>query len=339
METHWFDELKALSEVPSVATACGPVTGVLRRLLPGYDFLEVPDGFFLAYPTGSALEELRVLYVTHVDEIGGWVLMPEGDGRFGAWLIGNRPEAFAGTPLQAFRYDAVDAGAAIPCVGEVTEVGATHAGGAPAHSPLRSFPERGGDEARLLLRGDGLEPFTMFWTFREELRVEGDRISGKALDPRVTVYCAVAAARRLGRRDLGLLFCYAEECSRGPAQKAYAFCRRALPALEVVVNADVPGTQNIAGVGPDEVAIRPIEGWNLIDPTFSLSLYERLRVGGVAVKLTVAASGSQTATFVPLARTISIALPSVGVHQARVEMSVRGMTRCTDLLAAIGEQV
>jgi len=214
METDWFGELKALSEVPSVATACGPVTGVLRRLLPGYDFLDVPDGFFLAYPTGSALEELRVLYVTHVDEIGGWVLMPEGDGRFGAWLIGNRPEAFAGTPLQAFRYDAVDAGAAIPCVGEVTE------------KQLASFPERGGDEARLLLRGDGLEPFTMFWTFREELRVEGDRISGKALDPRVTVYCAVAAARRLGRRDLGLLFCYAEECSRGPAQKASVFCRR-----------------------------------------------------------------------------------------------------------------
>jgi hypothetical protein len=163
METDGFDELKALSEVPSVATACGPVTGVLRRLLPGYAFLEVPDGFFLAYPTGTALAELRVLYVTHVDEIGGWVLMLEGDGRFGAWLIGNRPEAFAGTPLQAFRYDSVDASAAIPCVGEVTE------------KQLASFPERGGDEARLLLRGDGLEPFTMFWTFREELRVEGDR--------------------------------------------------------------------------------------------------------------------------------------------------------------------
>jgi putative aminopeptidase FrvX len=327
MESNWFDELKALSEVPSVATACGPVTGVLRGLLPGFDCLEVPDGFFLAYPTGTALTELRVLYVTHVDEIGGWVLLPEGGGRFGAWLIGNGPEAFADKPLQAFRYDAADASAAIPCAGEVT------------HGRLNSFPARGGEEARLLLRGDGLEPFTMFWTFREELRVEGDRISGKALDPRVTVYCAVAAARRLRRPDLGLLFCYAEECSRGPAEKAYDFCRRSLPSLGVVVNADVPGTGNIAGVAPEEVAIRPIEGWNIIDPVFSLALYERLRADGIAVKLAVAASGSQTSTFVPLARTVSLALPSVGVHQARVEMSVQGMARCIDLLVAIGERV
>src|SRR5437773_10316650 len=104
METNWFDELKALSEAPSVATACGPVAGVLRSLLPGFDFLEVPDGFFFAYPTGTALSALRVLYVTHVDETGGWVLMPEGSGRFGAWLIGNGPEAFADRPLQAVRY-------------------------------------------------------------------------------------------------------------------------------------------------------------------------------------------------------------------------------------------
>jgi putative aminopeptidase FrvX len=313
-EAGWFDELKALSEAPSVATACRPVTGVLRRLLPGFDFLEVPDGFLLAYPTGVSLAELKLLYVTHVDEIGGWVLFPEGDGRFGASLIGNRPEAFANTPLQAFRYDAVDGSVTHACEGEVAE-------------------------DRLLLRGEGLEPVVMLWTFREEFKRVGDRISGKALDPRVTVYCAVAAARRLARRDVGLLFCYAEECSRGPAEKAAEFCRRSLPSLNTVVNADVPGLRNISGVAIDEVAIRPLEGRDLVDPTFSLSLYEQLRVGGVAVKLAVAASRSQTSTFVPLARAVSIALPSLGVHQARVEMSVTGMQRCIDLLVAIGERV
>jgi len=314
----WFDELKALAEAPGVATACGPVTTVLRRLLTGWAFREVPDGFFLATPAGTGLGALRLLYVTHVDEVGGWVLFPDEEGRFGTGLIGNRPEAFAGHALQAFRYDAQDAGETIPCIGEVV-----------------------GD--RLVLRGvDGegappLQPLRMFWTFREELRVEGDCISGKALDPRVTVYCAVAAARRLARPDAGLLFCYAEECSRGPAEKAAEFCRRSLPALEVVVNADVPGLQNIAGVAPDEAAIRPLEGRGLIDPVFSLSLYERLRERGVEVQLAAAASSSETTTFVPLARAVSVALPSVGVHQARVDMSVRGMHRCIALLEAIGE--
>jgi putative aminopeptidase FrvX len=310
----WFDELKALSEAPSVATACGPVMSVLRGLLPGFEFLAVPDGFSLARPKGVSLADVRLLYITHVDEIGGWVLPPTPDGRFMTRLIGNRPEAFAGTPLQAFRYDAIDGSATIPCAGTVA-----------------------GEE--LLLQGEGLSPLTMLWTFREELRVEGDEITGKALDPRVTVYCAVAAARRLQRRDIGLLFCYAEECSRGPAEKAAEFCRRSLPALEYAINADVPGLQNIAGVAPDEVAIRPLEGRNPIDPSFSIALYERLREGGLEVVLGASASGSQTSTFVPLARTVSIALPSVGVHQARVTMSVRGMERCIELLTAIGDRL
>jgi putative aminopeptidase FrvX len=330
----WFDELKALSEAPSVATACGPVMTVLRGLLPGFEFLEVPDGFSLARPTGTALADLRLLYSTHVDEIGGWVLPPVPDGRFATRLIGNRPEAFAGTPLQAFRHDAVDGSAPIPCTGEAVVPGGMA-------GSLSASERAGGGVAgeELLLRGEGLEPLTMLWTFREELRVEGDEISGKALDPRVTVYCAVAAARRLQRRDFGLLFCYAEECSRGPAEKAAEFCRRSLPALEFVVNADVPGLQNIAGVAPNEVAIRPLEGRNPIDPSFSIALYERLRASGVEVVLGASASGSQTSTFVPLARTVSVALPSVGVHQARVTMSVRGMHRCIELLTAIGERL
>lgn len=303
------EELKALSELPSVATACGPVGAYLRRLLPGYEFEEVLDGGLIARPHGAG--PIRCLFVTHVDEIGGFVLFPEGSG-FDTRLIGNQAAAFAGRPLQAFRYDATGAEPAVPCRGRATEDG------------------------RLILEGEGLEPLTMVWTFQEPFRAEGDVISGKALDPRVTVYCAIEAARRLQRPDLGLLFCYAEECGRAAAAKLVEYVRREMPAVEAIVNADVPGLSNIAGVALEDAAIRPLERGNLIDPVFSLRLYEQLRAAGVQVKLGIAASGSQTSLFAPLARTVSVALPSRGVHQARVEMSLRGVERCTELLAAMG---
>src|SRR5205823_7981358 len=139
-------------------------------MLPDHTFDEVTDGGLVARPRGTATADVRLLFVTHVDEVSGFVLFPRGGG-YGARLIGNRAEVFAGTPLQAFRYDAVTADAAVPCRGRVDEAG------------------------ELILEGEGLEPLSMLWTFCEPFRVEGDVISGKALDPRVTVYCAVEAAR------------------------------------------------------------------------------------------------------------------------------------------------
>ncbi len=306
------DELKMLSEAPGVATACGPVGACLRRMLPGYEFEEVLDGGLIARPQGAG--PARCLFVTHVDEIGGFILFPEAGG-FATRLIGNQASAFAGRPLQAFRYDAVGSEPTIPCRGRATE------------------------EGRLILEGEGLEPMTMLWTFQEPFRVEGDLISGKALDPRVTVYCAVEAARQLGWPKLALLFCYAEECDRTAAAKLVEHVRRQMPEVETIVNADVPGLSNIAGVALEDAAIRPLERGNLIDPVFSLCLYEQLRARGVEVKLGIAASGSQTSLFVPLARTVSVALPSRGIHQARVDMSLTGVERCIQLLTAIGDIV
>src|SRR5437660_135666 len=121
MALDW-DELKTLSEVPGVGTACGPVGSCLRRLLPGYEFTEVMDGGLVAVPRGERAEGARLLFITHVDEIGGFVLFPEESG-FGTRLIGNRAEAFAHTPLQAFRYDATDADQTVPCRGRATEDG------------------------------------------------------------------------------------------------------------------------------------------------------------------------------------------------------------------------
>src|SRR5688572_24526581 len=99
------DELKALSEAPGVATACGPVSTCLRALLPDHVFEEVTDGGLVALPRGTDAAAVRLLFVTHVDEVGGFVTFPE-EGGYGARLIGNRAGAFAETPLQAFRYDA-----------------------------------------------------------------------------------------------------------------------------------------------------------------------------------------------------------------------------------------
>jgi putative aminopeptidase FrvX len=304
------DGLKMLSELPSVATACGPVGAYLRRLLPDHEFEEVLDGGLVARPRGAS--PVRCLFVTHIDEIGGFVLYPEAGG-FDTRLIGNHAAAFADRPLQAFRYDATGAEPTIPCRGRATE------------------------EGRLILEGDGLEPLMTLWTFQEPFRVEGDVISGKALDPRVTVYCAVEAARRLGRPDLALLFCYAEECAWTAAAKLVEHVRRQMPEVKTIVNADVPGLNNIAGIDLEDAAIRPFERGSLIDPVFSLRLYEQLRAREVEVKLGIAASGSQTSLFVPLARTVSVALPSRGVHQARVEMSLTGVERCVRLLTAVGE--
>src|ERR671936_663908 len=119
----------------------------------------MPDGVLVARPPGTTASSVRLLLITHVDEIGGFVMFPAAGG-YEARTIGNQPSVFAGTPLQAFRYDAVDASATISCQGRVSEDG------------------------RLILEGEGLEPLTMLWTFREPFRVEGDVISGKALDPR-----------------------------------------------------------------------------------------------------------------------------------------------------------
>jgi hypothetical protein len=58
---------------------------------------------------------------------------------------------------------------------------------------------------------------------------------------------------------------------------------------------------------------------------------------GVAHHLSAARSGSQTLLFTPIAPTLSIALPSDGVHLPRVKMSLTGTERCIALLRTLGE--
>jgi hypothetical protein len=129
----------------------------------------------------------------------------------------------------------------------------------------------------------------------------------------------------------------AEECAMDVARKAVTFLGRHAPNLELIANADVPGLRNLGEARLDLPAIRVYEGRNFIDPAFGIRVADVLQAKGVAFHLSAARSGSQTILFTPLAPTLSIALPSDGVHLPRVQMSLAGTERCVALLRAIGE--
>lgn len=311
------DFLKALTETPSVGTACGPMWKVLaERFGEAYSRMFVQDGFCLFQKAGYTPGALRVVFVAHVDEIGGCVYGPRAEGGYNARCWGNKPEIFADARLQAFDYLAEDAGEAFPAQGEVIWVE---------------------EESRIVLQGEGIRPYRTGWTFLEETTFAGDTIAGKALDPRVTVYAVAEAVRALDDPAVGALFVMAEECAMDVARKAVVFLQRHAPDLRLIANADVPWIENIGEGRLDLPAIRVFEGRNFIDPAFGIGVAETLQARGVELHLSAARSGSQTLLFTPLASTLSIALPSLGVHLPRVQMSLKGTERCQALLQAIGE--
>jgi hypothetical protein len=120
------------------------------------------------------------------------------------------------------------------------------------------------------------------------------------------------------------------------AQKAVTYLQRFAPNLSLIVNADVPSIDNIGEGRLDMPAIRIFEGRNFIDPAFGIRTADLLAEQKIEFHLSAARSGSQTLLFTPLAPTLSIALPSKGVHLPRVKMSLLGTERCITLLHAIG---
>lgn len=307
--------LKALTETPSIGTACGPIMNLLsRRFGPDYTATRVPDGFCLFQKAGYTPDALRVLFVAHVDEIGGCVYGvrgPADGGGFHTRVWGNAPAVFAPETLQGFDYLAQEADEAFPVDAEIAFVGG---------------------EERIVLRGDRIRPYRTGWTFRQETSFDGDFIVGKALDPRVTVYAVTEAARALDSAEVGACFVMAEECAMDVARKAVTFLERHAPNLELIANADVPWIDNIGDGRLDLPAIRIFEGRNFIDPSFGIRVAELLQARGAALHLSAARSGSQTLLFTPLAPTLSIALPSDGMHLPRVRMSLAGADRCVALL-------
>lgn len=310
--------LKALTEAPAVGTACGPVVNLLtERFGPAWSRTLFPDAFCLFQKSSVAPEQLRAVLVAHMDEIGGVAL---GPGPLPSWfntrVWGNDPAVFAAAELQAMDYLAQSGE-------EVFPVQSRLAGEEP--------------DVRLHLSGDRVQPYRTVFTFREETVFEGNQVEGKALDPRATLYAVTEAVRRLDRADVGALLVMAEECAMEMAEKAVAFLMRRAPNLELVANADVPGSQNLGEGRLDLPAIRIFEGRYFVDPEFGIRMSERLRAAGVAHHLTGSRSGSQTRLFTPLAPTISVALPSEGIHLSRGRMSLEGIERCQRLLEGIAE--
>ncbi len=308
--------LKTLSEVPSVGTACLPAMNLLaERFGSGYDRTFVSDGFCLFQKAGAGPSALKVVFVAHVDEVGGCVYGKHNDLGFLTRAWGNDPDIFADAKLQAFDYLAESGAEAFAVQGEVAEV-------------------KG--EERMLLYGDPIRPYRTGWTFRQETTFDGDTIDGKALDPRVTAYAVMETVLALDTPEVGALFVMAEECAMDVARKAVTFLQKNAPALSLIANADVPGIQNIGEGRLEMPAIRIFEGRNFIDPMFGIRVAEVMERQGVEFHLSAARSGSQTLLFSPLAPTLSIALPSAGVHLPRVLMSLQGTERCIALLKAIG---
>ena len=308
--------LKALTEIPSVGTACGPMVNLLtKRFGSGYSRTYVPDGFCFFQKNGSTLDDLEAVFVGHLDEVGGCVYGARPEGGYSARFWGTTPEVFAHAELQAMDYLAEDSRGAYPVTGEVV---------------------RSGEEAALVIHGDNIQPYRTVWTYRQETTFDEDVIEGKALDPRVTVFAIEEAVRALNDGRIGAMFVMAEECAMDVAKKAVLFLQENAPKLRLIANADVPGLKNIGEGRLDMPAIRIFEGRNFIDPSFGIRVAHLLMEQGVDLHLTAAKSGSQTLLFTPLAPTLSIALPSDGVHLPKYKMSLLGTERCVNLLKAIG---
>jgi putative aminopeptidase FrvX len=279
--------------------------------MTGFRMTFVQDGFCLFQKTGADPSQIRAVLVSHMDEIGGVALGPRSDGWFDTRFWGNGIPTFLHTPLQGFDWLAQVGTQAFPV--EVQPV----------------------DEDRLAIRGDGVRAYRTGWTFRETAKVDGEMIEGKALDPRASLYAVVEAVREMARPDVAALCVMAEECAIEVARKAVTFLDRQCPALELVVNADVPHIDNLSEAKLDLPAIRVFEGRGFVDPGFGIETAERLAAKGIEFHLTAARTGSQTLLFSPLAPTISVALPGEGIHQPRAKMSLRGIERCQTLLTEI----
>ena len=320
--------LKAMTEVPSVGTACKPVLNLLtRRFGEGYQKTFAPDGFCLFQKRGGSPADLRAVFIAHVDEVGGCVYGPHGGtvfrgaghGELGAdgylaRVWGNTPDIFDNAKLQAFDWLAEDGAEAYPVESHITELDG---------------------DARLIVSGEKIRRYRTAFTFAQETTFDGDTIAGKALDPRVTAYAVAQAVMELDDPQVAALFVMAEECAMDVARKAVTFLDRNAPQVGLIVNADVPDVKNLGEGRLDLPAIRIFEGRNFIDPSFGIEMSDKLRGRGVEFHLSAARSGSQTLLFTPLASTLSIALPAESIHLPQARMSLTGTDRCVSLLKAI----
>lgn len=308
--------LASLMEAPAVGTACGPVVRLLEeRFGSSYACTLVPDGFCFFQKKAATPSVLEVVFVAHMDEVGGCVYGPYQEGQFHTRVWGNEPSVFADTSLLAMDWLAEQPQETFSVCGFVETI---HA------------------EERLILKGEKIVPYRTVFTFQQATHFEDGWVRGKAIDPRATLFAVVEAVRALDSPRVGALVVMAEECAMDVARKGVHFLQRYAPHLRLVVNADVPDIRNLADGELDMPSLRYFEGRNFIDPSFGIRVALQLQEEGVALRVSGARSGSQTVLFTPLAPTLSVALPMEGVHTPYGRASLTGIERCCLLLQAIG---
>ncbi len=307
-------DIKGLCEfcnIVSVATACGPAVKWVKEKLGEWSFHTEEDGFLLAFPPGEKSEDIKILYVAHVDEIGGIIIHPHPlNGNFKTRVIGALPEVFANRPLLAMDYLDEDGSTIRPCRGKIFR-------------------------HELVVEGKGLQPFKTVFTFNEKAEVKGDYIYGKAIDPRVTAFAVVETLAQVNRPGVALMLIFAEECSLSAGQKGAYFANLHLSSLSLVVNCDVPGLENVQGGEINRCIMRLYEGKGLIDPHFGIRLYDELVKKGSNLLLTSTLTGSQTPIFIPQCHAISLAVPAEEAHVARTGASLSALKSLMDILTVI----
>ncbi len=307
------EKLCEFCDLISVGTACGPAVKWAGEMLNTWSSHMEEDGFLLLLPPGSTMEQIRILYVSHIDEIGGIVMSPVPSGKvFKTRIIGTTPYTFAERPLIAMDYLDNDGTSLRDCNGIIS----------------------GGD---LLLHGRDLQPFRTVFTFKEKSSIYGEWIEGKAIDPRVTAFGVIEAASMMKRSDVAVMLVFAEECSMFAAKKGAYFANNRLSSLSLMVNCDVPGFKNVEGGHIEQCIMRLYEGKNLIDPSFGITMYEKLVKSGCTLSMGASLTGSQTSLFIPLCHTISLALPAEEAHVPRTKASLKGLADLITVLITIPE--
>lgn len=307
-----------LADVPSVATACGPVLNTIRRTLQRKCHMHVvADSHALVTFRGVLPRELRLLLVCHVDEIGGVVLGQAGDGTYHTRWWGAPPEVFAGEPLQAWDYLAAEA----------------------FTSNVQGVTVDEAEEVSLRLAGDEIRSYRTAWTFARSSEIADGWITGKALDPRAALFAVLSAFWELRDPSIGVLLVMAEECCMDQARKAVQFLMSEGVMLRGIVNVDVPDVRNLEAGSLETPYLRLWEGRRMVDPSFALDVAQRLKAAGIWCPITASRTGSQTSLFQPLAPCLSVALPGDNVHTAHTRVNLTAIDRTVRLLCAICQAV
>ena len=304
------EKLCEFCDLISVGTACGPAVKWAREKLGTWTSYMEEDGFLLLLPPESKMENIKILYVSHIDEIGGIVMSPAAAGKgFKTRIIGTMPQAFSERPLIAMDY----------------------LGDGSSMKDCRGIMNGG----ELLAYGKDLQPFRTVFTFDEKTSLSGEWIEGKAIDPRVTAFGVIEAASMMKRSDVAVMLVFAEECSMFAAKKGAYFANKKLTSLSLMVNCDVPGFKNVVGGHIEQCIMRLYEGNNLVDPSFGITVYEKLIKNGCTLSMGATLTGSQTSLFIPLCHTISLAVPAEEAHVARTRASLRALEDLIKVLVTI----